>query len=110
MTSWEAADVLAQEGGAEVEDEMTRLQIAGHARVLNAWQSQKDELPAEWAPVASLNDYALRLTPDQGRALARELNDVLTRWLEAHPAEQPTEGTELVSVLLDVLPLKEWPA
>ena len=27
MTSWQAADVVAQEGGAEVEDEMTRLQI-----------------------------------------------------------------------------------
>ena len=109
MTSWEAADVLAQEGGAEVEDEMTRLQLAGHARVLTAWQAQKDELPSEWAAVASLNDYALRLAPDQARALARELNDVLTRWLQAHPAEQPAEGTELVSVLLDIVPLKEWP-
>ena len=110
MTSWEAADVLAQEGGAEVEDEMIRLQLAGHARVLTAWQAQKDELPAEWTPVASLNDYALRLRPDQARALARELNDVLTRWLEAHPADQPAEGAELVSVLLDLVPLKEWPA
>ena len=110
MTSWEAADVLAQEGGAEVEDEMTRLQLDGHARVLNAWQAQKDELAAEWSAVASLNDYALRMRPDQAKALTRELNDVLTRWLQEHPAEQPAEGTELVSVLLDIVPLKEWPA
>jgi DNA-binding transcriptional ArsR family regulator len=110
MTSWEAADVLAQEGGAEVEDEMTRLQLDGHARILNAWQAQKDELPDAWAAVASLNDYALRVRPEQALALAHELNDVMKRWLEAHPSDQPAEGSELVSVLIDLVPLKEWPA
>jgi DNA-binding transcriptional ArsR family regulator len=110
MTSWEAADVLAQEGGAEVEDEMTRLQLDGHARVLNAWQAQKDELPAEWATVASLNDYALRVRPEQARALVGELNAVLQRWMDAHPSDRADDDGELVSVLLDVVPLKEWPA
>ena len=89
---------------------MSRLQIDQHAKVLDLWHTQKASLGPEWAAVASLNDYALRVRPDQARALARELNDVLTRWLQAHPAEQPAEGTELVSVLLDIVPLKEWPA
>jgi DNA-binding transcriptional ArsR family regulator len=110
MTSWEAADVLAQEGGAEVEDEMTRLQLDGHARVLNAWQAQKGELAAEWSSVASLNDYALRVRPEQARALVSELNAVLQRWMDAHPSDSSAEDAELVSVLLDVVPLKEWPA
>src|SRR3954468_8110567 len=63
MTSWQAADILAQEGGAEVEDEMTRLQLDQHARVLTAWRSQQEQLDPAWAGAASLNDYAVRLRP-----------------------------------------------
>ena len=110
MTSWDAADVLAQEGGAEVEDELRRQQLAGHARVLNAWQSQQHELDPAWSAAASLNDYALRLRPDQATSLERELNDVMRRWLADHPTDRAADGTELVSVLIDVVPLKEWPA
>jgi DNA-binding transcriptional ArsR family regulator len=109
MTSWQAADVVAQEGGAEVQEEMTRLQLDGHARVLQAWQAQKDELPAEWMTVASLNDYALRVRPEEARALVAELNAVMTRWMDEHPTGTAPEGAELVSVLLDVVPLKRWP-
>ena len=109
MTSWEAADIVGQEGGAEVEDELRRLQLAGHARVLNAWQAQERELDPAWPAAASLNDYALRLRPDQARALQRELNAVMKRWLADHPTDRPAEGTELVGVLIDVVPVKEWP-
>jgi DNA-binding transcriptional ArsR family regulator len=109
MTSWRAEDVLAQPDGVEVQDEMTRLQLAGHGRVLQAWLAQRDSLDPTWTSAASLNDYALRLTADQTRRLAEELFAVLDRWLAEHPAERPAEGTELVSVLLDVVPLREWP-
>src|SRR3954463_6322939 len=53
MTSWQATDLLEQEGGAEVQDEMTRLQIDQHVRVLHTWPDQKDALGPEWAAVAS---------------------------------------------------------
>lgn len=109
LTSWQAADVLAQDGGEQVQDEMTRLQLAGHARVLNAWLTQREQLGPEWTASASLNDYALRLTSEQAAELTAELHAVLSRWLVDHPADDPAEGTELVSVLVDVVPLKEWP-
>lgn len=110
MTSWEAADVVAQEGGAEVQDEMTRLQLAGHSRVLSAWLAQREELGPEWTAGASLNDYALRLRPEQARALGRELDAVVTKWMDAHPSSGAgDDGAELVSVLIDLVPLKEWP-
>ena len=109
MTSWQAEQVVGQEGGSEVQDEMTRLQITGHARVLDAWLEQREQLGPAWTTAASINDYALRLTPPQARALADELGAVLDRWLEQHPAAEPAEGSELVSVLLDVVPLQEWP-
>ena len=80
MTSWQAGDVVAQEGGAEVQDELTRLQLDGHARTLEAWHVQKEQLDA-----------------------------VAARWLARHPADRPADGTELVAVLLGVVPLREWP-
>lgn len=109
MTSWEADELERQDGGAEVRDEMARLQLDAHGRVLQAWFAQKDGLGEQWSAAASLNDYAMRLTPDQARALADELNAVLGRWLAEHPAEVPAPDTELVSVLLDVVPLQQWP-
>jgi predicted transcriptional regulator len=110
MTSWEASDVLAQDGGIEVQDEMTRQELAGHARVLQAWQSQKASLDPAWTAAASLSDYALRLRPDLARELAQELHAVMSRWLDAHPADKPADGTDLVGVLIDIVPLGEWPA
>ena len=110
MTSWQAADVVAQEGGAEVQEEMTRLQLDGHARVLNAWREQKDQLDPAWTAGASLNDYVLRLRPEQARALVAELDVVLNRWMDEHPTDAGPDTGDLVSVLLDVVPLKEWPS
>jgi hypothetical protein len=89
---------------------MTRLQLDGHARVLGAWQAGKEDLGPEWATVGSLNDYALRLRPGQARELLAELDAVMARWMDAHPTHVAAEGTELVSVLLDVVPLREWPS
>ena len=109
MTSWEAAEVVAQEGGSAVQDEMSRLQLQQHARVLQAWQDQRGALDPAWTAGASLNDYALRLRPAQARALASELSAVIDRWMDEHPADGPAESGDLVSVLLDVVPLKEWP-
>ncbi|TFV90472.1 helix-turn-helix domain-containing protein [Blastococcus sp. CT_GayMR16] len=110
MTSWQVADVLEQEGGAEVEDELIRMQLDVHGRILGAWQAQRAELGPAWTAAASLNDFVLRLRPEQARSLADELLTVLSRWMGEHPSDTPADGTELVSVLLDVVPLKEWPS
>jgi DNA-binding transcriptional ArsR family regulator len=110
LTSWQAAEIEAQEGGAEVEDELIRIQLDVRGRVLRAWQMQRHDLGPAWTAAASLNDHVLRLRPDEARALADELNAVLARWMREHPTDVPAEGTELVEVLTDVVPLKEWPS
>ncbi len=60
MTNWQAADVVAQEGGAQVQDEMTRLQLAGQARVLDAWLAQRDLLGPQWTsrPLPATTPFA----------------------------------------------------
>ncbi len=109
VTSWEAGDVLSQEGGQEVQDEMTLLQLSGHGRVLQGWWEQRADLGPDWAGASSLSDHALRLSPAQARQLAEELGAVVDRWAAQHPTKTPADGTELVAVLVDVVPLQEWP-
>ena len=108
MTSWQRSDLESQEGGREVQDEMTRLQIDLHGRVLSIGREQQDRLGPAWASAGSLSDYALQLTPAQARELTDDLDAVVTRWMDAHPGDTPAEGTELVFVLTDIVPLKEW--
>ncbi|MDP5184123.1 helix-turn-helix domain-containing protein [Blastococcus sp. BMG 814] len=107
MTSWQRSDLQAQEGGTEVQDEMTRLQLDVHARVLDAWQAQEADLGPEWKAAASMSDYVVRVRPDQARALADELGAVLERWMDEHPAATPAEGTELVFALVDIVPVRD---
>jgi DNA-binding transcriptional ArsR family regulator len=110
LTSWRADEIEGQEGGAEVEDELLRIQLDVRGRVLRAWQEQRSELGADWTAAASLNDHVLRLRPEQTRALADELNAVLDRWMREHPSDVPVEGTQLVATFTDLVPLKEWPS
>jgi DNA-binding transcriptional ArsR family regulator len=110
MTSWHAADILAQEGGAEVEDELIRMELDVRGRILSAWQAQKAELDPAWTAAASLNDYGMRLRPEEARALTEELDAVLQRWMAAHPGDAPAEGAELVFVLTDVVPVRRYPS
>ena len=77
---------------AEGQDEMTRLQIDLHGRVLSTGREQQDGLGRAWAGVGSMSDYALQLTPEQAWALTDELDAVLTRWMDAHPGDTPAEG------------------
>src|SRR4051812_29697142 len=49
MTTWQPSDLVTQEGGREVRDEMTRLQMGMQARVLGAWQEQQSRLGPDWA-------------------------------------------------------------
>jgi DNA-binding transcriptional ArsR family regulator len=107
-THWETADFLADPAAREIVDEILLNQIDARRRTLSAYFEQRRELGEEWETAGSLNDYVLRLRPDEARALAAELTGVLSRWSEQSPAV-PTPDTELVLVDLDLLPLKEYP-
>lgn len=96
---------LADPGAREALEEVTHRQIAQHARLLAAHAVERERLDAPWRDAASLNDWALRLSPDRARDLADELTAVLARWRDEH--EEPDQP--LVHVLLDLFPLREYP-
>ena len=108
QSSWTAAGLQGQPDGQEVAAEALRLIVGVQGRLLQAWSDQRSALGAEWEEAASVNDYALRLRPDQAQALQQELFAVLDRWAHEHPTDVPAEGSLAVSVLLDVLPLEHW--
>ena len=88
---------------------MSRLQIDQHARVLDAWHTQKERSARSGPPWRRSTTTACGCVPTRRGALTDELNAVLDRWMTEHPGDQPAEGTELVFVLTDVVPLRSGP-
>jgi len=105
-TRWQTDDVVDQPGGREVVEEFTHLSLSIQRRMMAAHAEQRESLEPEWRDATSLNDWGLHLSPAAARELAEELNAVLQRWR----AEREDPAQPLVSVLVDVFRLAEYPA
>ena len=104
-TLFDAATFLGDPGGREAVDDLTHGQLRQQQRLLANYAEESQALGDEWRTAASLNDWVLHLSPAAADELARELNAVLSRWRETR--EEPDQP--IVSVLLDVFPVKEYP-
>jgi DNA-binding transcriptional ArsR family regulator len=89
MTSWDPAELVEQPGGLEANQQMQRLQLEAMGRQLRGWVERGHVHGPQWAAVAGLSDYVLRLTPDQTRACLDELYAVLDRWVAAERPPDP---------------------
>jgi DNA-binding transcriptional ArsR family regulator len=114
-THWETTDFVGDPAAREVVDELLLQQVDQRRRTLAAYIDQRRGRGNGWEPAGSLNDYAMRMRPEDAVAMAAELTAVLARWSDASepPSSEPhTDGesdTGLVLVHLDVLPLSEYP-
>jgi DNA-binding transcriptional ArsR family regulator len=114
-THWETADFLADPAAREVVDELLLMQVDQRRRTLAAYIDQRHDRGGDWEPAGSLNDYAMRMRPEDAVAMADELTAVLARWSDASAPPTPDPdadgepGSGLVIVHLDVLPLSEYP-
>lgn len=104
-TRWNSEELLAEPGGREVVDELTDRLVAEQRRMLAAFAAGRERSDDEWRAAASLNDWALRLSPARAAELIGELNAVVQRWRDTQ--EEPDQP--LVHLLLDVFPLEEQP-
>lgn len=104
-TTWNTEDFLDQPGGREVVDELSDRIVAHQRRMLAAFAAERQQSDDAWQTAASLNDWALRLSPARARELIDELNGVLRRWRDEE--EEPDQP--LVHVLLDLFPLTDYP-
>lgn len=104
-TRWDTGDLLDEPAGREVVEEMSHRLLAQQRRLLAQHATEREELDDAWRAAVSLNDWALRLSPDSARELGEELNAVLARWRET----REEEDRPLVHVVLDLFPLQEYP-
>jgi DNA-binding transcriptional ArsR family regulator len=104
-THFDAAAFMARPGGREAVDEILHRQLGQQQRLLANYAEETQHQDDEWRTAASLNDWVLHLSPAAAGELAEELNAVLARWRQTR--EEPDQP--IVSVLLDVFPVQEYP-
>jgi DNA-binding transcriptional ArsR family regulator len=104
-THFDTTALVGTPEGREAVEELEYRQIGQHQRLLNAHATEREDLDDDWRDAVSLNDWLLRLPPAAIPELADELNAVLYRWRDTR--EEP--GQPMVSVLVDLFPLKEYP-
>ena len=104
-TRWNTEDFLDQPDGPELVDELTDRLVAHQRRMLAAFAAQRDGIDDAWRSAASLNDWALRVSPVRARELVDEVNGVLQCWRDEE--EEPDQPS--VHVLLDLFPLQDYP-
>jgi DNA-binding transcriptional ArsR family regulator len=104
-THFDTAAFIAEPGGREAVDELSLRQLGQQQRLLANYAAESSDLDDDWRTAASLNDWALHLSPAAVRELAEELNAVIAHWRDTREEhDQP-----FVSVLLDLFPVKEYP-
>lgn len=101
-TTWEPDELLTQAGGLEANELMQRHQIEVMGRELRSWADAGREHGPEWAGVAGLSDYVLRLTPAETRQVLDEVYAVLDGW--AARTHDPRPGTRPVNVFTAAFP------
>lgn len=101
-TTWEPDELLAQPGGLEANEAMQRHQVEAMGRELRGWLDGGRVHGPQWAGVAGLSDYVLRLTPAETREVLEQVYAVLDGW--AARTREPRPGTLPVNVFVSAFP------
>jgi len=68
------------------------------------WIEALPSAPEAWAGAGTLSDWALRLSPEQARALQAELEAVVAKYPPFDPESPAVAGTTFVALQLQLLP------
>ena len=75
-------------------------QIDDEANLTRRAVAQRDELPAEWRDAMMLSGYALRMTPQELRALGEKLDALIRPYIGLTRADAP-DGSDVVELRLN---------
>jgi len=93
-----------RESPAEAETYM-RAVAAEYAARVDRWLGELHQLTADWDDAATLSDYKLRLTPQEGTSLLTDLESVVRRYRRDEPDDPAVaDGAARVVVQLAVMP------
>lgn len=87
FTSWSAVDFLATPEQRAAEVALRRQAIDVYEQELREFLDSEPVWGTDWIDAADTSDYVLELTPDQTRALVRELHTVIARYLDVAPVD-----------------------
>ena len=103
MTSWRSSDI-----GDDPDARATDAWLVGHTihrgmEQLDDWLQRRPDADPAWRDAAESSDYVVELTPDELRAMAAEIDDVILRRRAASLASA-SPGRQQVVVLLSTFP------
>jgi predicted transcriptional regulator len=75
-------------------------QIDDEARLTRRAVAQRDELPAEWRDATMLSGYALRMTPQELKALGEKLDALIRPYIGLTRTDAP-DGSDVVELRLN---------
>ncbi|MFE4601973.1 ArsR/SmtB family transcription factor [Kitasatospora indigofera] len=80
--------------------------VAAHTRTAQQALDALPAMPRPWRDVFDLNDWALRLTPEEATRLGAELVELVGRYRQAGPEDATAgpDGTGRVAVIVQLLP------
>ncbi|MFB6888640.1 ArsR/SmtB family transcription factor [Kitasatospora sp. NPDC056327] len=102
VTWWTDTDLAEQEPEAALG--YLRSIVAAHTLIAQTALNAYETMPVEWRHSLDFSDLALQLTPEEARQLAGELSAVISRYRRIDPGAPVPEGTDRVSVVVQVLP------
>jgi DNA-binding transcriptional ArsR family regulator len=111
--SWSASDI-ADPGGRAVAETLHGMVVGDQFARLQAFEAARDSWGPEWEAAAETSNSYLRLTPQELRELAGQINQLIRTFREGagrstdRPTEagaaQPPDGRESVFVFLHAFP------
>jgi predicted transcriptional regulator len=96
----QAGDEATALGIDSAERLLVEKQIDDEANLTRRAVAQRDELPAEWRDATMLSGYALRMTPQELKALGEKLDALIRPYIGLTRADAP-DGSDVVELRLN---------
>ncbi len=85
MHSWSASDFAGDSDSEAAAEWLEGEYFRQFQRNTEQWAAERSEWPLEWRDAAGASDYMVELTPEQLRAMHREIFEVVERYRAAGP-------------------------
>ncbi len=96
----EASDRATALGIGSAERLLVEKQIDDEATLTRRAVAQRDEIPAEWRDAMMLSGFALRMTPDELKALGEKLDALIRPYIGLTRTDAP-DGSDVVELRLN---------
>lgn len=101
-TSWSSVEFMDDPEDQAADTLLVGQVTRAHGRWLDEWVASRSGWTEDWLDAADLSDFALHLTPQSLRELAREVHETIDRYRQR--GELDAEDAERVTILFHAFP------